>query len=144
MRMRTLGSLLLVATGLLAGGCAENQAGTSGAGMAPLDTLDCYETGDVYSSYVAPCTGFIYGDYDQYPNFTPSTRRVILSGDRNHQTRVVTRPDYGDHSSYSSVSSFADSSPNVSSMPSASSGPPPRMDPVVVSAPAERPVISRQ
>jgi hypothetical protein len=116
--------------------------------MAPLASLDCYEVGDVYSSITyyssvsSPCTGFVYGDYEQYPNFTPSTRRVVLSSNRDHQTRVVTRPDFGDHSSSSSASSFADSSPNVSSMPSASSGPPPRMDPVVVSAPASHPVVS--
>ncbi|HEY6930246.1 MAG TPA: hypothetical protein VJA66_11270 [Thermoanaerobaculia bacterium] len=152
MRMRTLRSLLLVATGVLAVGCAGNQAAASGAGLAPLATLDCYEVGDVYSqvtydSYVnAPCTGFVYGDYEQYPNFTP-TRQVILSSDRNHQTRIVMRPGFdgpgNSNSSYTNSSSFADS-PNVSSVPSATSGTPPRMDPVVVSAPAERPVISRQ
>src|SRR5215471_14651641 len=134
MGMRTLGSLLLVATGVLAGGCAANQAGASGAGMAPLADLDCYGVGDVYSqatyysSVSSPCTGFVYGDYEQYPNFTPSTRSVILSADRERHTRIVTRPSFSDGSGYSPWNANS----NGSSTPSSSSSPPPRMDPVVV------------
>jgi hypothetical protein len=137
MRIRRLAFPLLVVAAILTNACASNDASMQGGGFAPLDSLECYEPGDVYSSIHSPCAGFLYGDYEQYPSFTPSTRNVVLSGDREHHTRVVTRPGFSDGSGYSpwNANSSASSPPTSSS--------PPRMDPVVVSAPPAPPTVSR-
>lgn len=132
--------LLLVSTVFLAFGCAHGGAQTQGALLTPLDAADCYEGEDAYTSGRSSCVGFVYGDYEHYPSVAPSTRQVTLSGDRHHETRVVTRPSFGeppDSSAVSGWSSFADSNSGASSAT-------PRMDPVVVSAPAAPPVVSRQ
>jgi hypothetical protein len=128
--------------------CAHREAESfDAAGGVPLGIADCDDGGDIYSGY-GPCTGFIYGDYEQYPGFTPVARsEVTLTGDRQRSTHVVTRSGFGasynDYSSpfgSSSSSSSDNSSPTGYSPPTAST---PRMDPVPVGAPAGPAVVSR-
>jgi hypothetical protein len=129
--------------------CAHSETESYGAaGAVPLGIADCDDGGDIYAGY-GPCAGFIYGDYDQYPSFTPVARsEVTLTGDRQRSTHVVTRSGFGASSNdYSSPfgSSYSSSSDNSStttgnSSPTAST---PRMDPVAIGAPAGASVVSR-
>ncbi len=137
---RHLLRLLLASSMAALAGCAHREAQSyGGGGGAPLGIVDCYDSGDIYASGYGPCTGFVNGDYEQYPSFTPiSVRQVTLTGDRHRSTRVVTRPGFDapstDFSSSSSANTAPSSSPPVSS---------PRMDPAPVSAPPAPVVVSR-
>jgi hypothetical protein len=133
---------VLAASTVLLGGCAHQEALGGGGVLAPVNAIYCEEQGDIYGSNPSPCTGFVYGDYEQYPNFAPSTREVVLAGDRHRQTHVVTRTGFTDASN--SNSSFSNPYGDYGSGSSASSPAPPRMDPVVVNAPSAPPVVSRQ
>ena len=137
--------LALAASGLA---CAHSDTQSYGAAGVPLGLADCDDGGDIYAGY-GPCTGFVYGDYDQYPRFTPVARsEVTLTGDRQRSIHVVTRPGFGASSNdYSSPfgNSYSSSSDNSSSTTGSSSptASTPRMDPVAIGAPSGTSVVSR-
>lgn len=127
--------------------CAHREAESfDAAGGVPLGIADCDDVGDIYTGY-GPCAGFVYGDYEQYPRFTPVARsEVTLTGDRQRSIHVVTRSGFGASStnfSSSAGSSFSsdNSSSTTSSSPPAVSAP--RMDPGPVGAPAGTSVVTR-
>ena len=141
---RHLLRLLLASSVVALAGCAHREAQAYGAGGgAPLGIVDCYEDGDIYGAGYGPCTGIVYGDYEQYPSFTPVSRReVTLTGDRHRGTRVVSRPGFDAPSSDSGSPASS-----TSTMTASSSPPPPasapRMDPAPVSAAPAPVVVSR-
>jgi hypothetical protein len=122
--------LVVAAFGLA---CAH-RGGASYGSAAPLGDVVCLEDGDSNSSR---CGGIVYGDYEQYPKSTPlEARQVTLTKSRRHISRIVIRPGFEGGSSVDTSWSF----PTLDSGPSASSpASPPRMDPVVVSAPSSSP-----
>ncbi len=142
---RHLLRLLLAGSVVVLAGCAHREAQSYGGGGVPLGIVDCYDSGDIYGSGYGPCTGFVYGDYEQYPSFTPLAIRqaVTLTGDRHHATRVVNRSGFDAPSGDVSSSSSSSSSTMSASSSPPPSAPAPRMDPAPVSAPAAPAVVSR-
>lgn len=141
MSARRAAGLLLLIAGLVVAGCAHREAWTQAVLVAPLDSVDCYQTGDVYAQESSPCDGFFYSEYGNFSRPGPERPSVVLSGDRRHQTRVViTRTDHfgapinGNDSTASGWSSFADPSSAASA---------PRMAPVTVVPPTNHPTVSR-